>query len=63
MTFELTPAKARALLEPMAEGNMMPLIEAIDPNVHWTINTPDPDPECLTGVYVGLSQFLGSNSC
>ena len=52
MPFTLSKAHVRSMLGPAENGDLDPFISEMDPEVHWTLNTEDPSPTSLTGVYV-----------
>ncbi len=55
--FKLTPELVHALFDPTADGNWEPFIAAVDPEVHWIVNDPAPNPLSLAGTYVRSPPF------
>lgn len=54
MTFTLTLEHLHHIFDETAKGNWIPFKEAIDPNVHWWINSDIEDPISKSGIYVCL---------
>ncbi|KAK0103711.1 hypothetical protein ONS95_005718 [Cadophora gregata] len=51
MGFLLTTKYVKDILTPCAEGNWSPLLNALDPEVHWMVVDPERNPLSQAGVY------------
>jgi hypothetical protein len=59
MSVKITSDFILNLMNQAAAGNPVPLVEALNPEVHWRIGSDTKDEVAKTGIYVSISTTKG----